>query len=226
VRRFSTTHCKQLCRHCKHLGSGKNRLPFLLQLPEIGVPSAMLLLAAIGSKRTEIVDWYHATQHLWRLGKALHGQPGPTVHTATWQRRAETMLQHRGAAALLPHLVSLHPPRPRPPRCRPLSAATSAPTPPACATRYSASRACPSARGRSKPRPKCLVQLRLKRSGMRWSDSGARAILHLRCHTRIGRSFDDLPSPASQDDSRSHPTGGLPVAWVHGAGYREQPEPS
>jgi hypothetical protein len=40
---------------------------------------------------------------------------------------------------------------------------------------------------------KRLVQLRLKRSGMRWSDLGARAILHLRCSSLNGHAFDDLP---------------------------------
>jgi len=40
---------------------------------------------------------------------------------------------------------------------------------------------------------KRLVQLRLKRSGMWWSDCGARAILHLRCHFLSGRSGHDLP---------------------------------
>lgn len=42
---------------------------------------------------------------------------------------------------------------------------------------------------------KRLVQLRLKRPGMRWSDPGARAILHLRCHSLSGHSTEDLPLP-------------------------------
>jgi hypothetical protein len=36
---------------------------------------------------------------------------------------------------------------------------------------------------------KHLVQQRMKRSGSRWSDLGARAILDLRCHLLSGRSL-------------------------------------
>ena len=39
---------------------------------------------------------------------------------------------------------------------------------------------------------KHLVQHRMKRSGMRWSDLGARAILDLRCHLISGRSLDRI----------------------------------
>ena len=149
--------------------------------------------ASFGSERTEIVDWYHATEHLWTLAKALHGEPGPTTHTATWQQRAETLLWTRGATALLPHLARLHP-----------ATAEAAKT---LVTergyfrtnqqrmRYPTFRqqGLPLGSGAVEAEAKRLVQLRLKRSGMRWSDLGARAILHLRCHSLSGRSFDDLP---------------------------------
>lgn len=39
---------------------------------------------------------------------------------------------------------------------------------------------------------KHLVQQRMKRSGMRWSDLGARAILDLRCHLLSGRPLAQL----------------------------------
>ena len=34
-----------------------------------------------GPARTEVVDYWHATQHLWALGRALHGETEP--HTRT-----------------------------------------------------------------------------------------------------------------------------------------------
>ena len=39
---------------------------------------------------------------------------------------------------------------------------------------------------------KHLVQHRMKRTGSRWSDLGARAILDLRCHLLSGRQLDDV----------------------------------
>ena len=41
---------------------------------------------------------------------------------------------------------------------------------------------------------KYLVQQRMKRSGMRWSDLGARAILDLCCHLLSGRSLSHVSS--------------------------------
>jgi hypothetical protein len=68
--------------------------------------------ASFGSERIEIVDWYHATHHLWALAKALHGEPGPSTHTPTWQRRAEAVLWSRGGAALVAHLARTRPTTP------------------------------------------------------------------------------------------------------------------
>jgi len=41
---------------------------------------------------------------------------------------------------------------------------------------------------------KHVVQQRMKRAGMRWSELGARAILHLRCQTLSATSPDTLAS--------------------------------
>src|SRR5438105_53074 len=42
-----------------------------------------------GDERTEIVDWYHASEHLWTAAKALHGEDTP--ETKAW---APTALDH------------------------------------------------------------------------------------------------------------------------------------
>ena len=148
--------------------------------------------ASFGSERTEIVDWYHATEHLWVLAKALHGESGPTTHTATWQRRAETVLWQHGAAALLPHLARLRPPTPE--AAKVLATERGYFRANAARMQYPSfrQRGLPIGSGAVEAEAKRLVQLRLKRSGMRWTDLGARAILHLRCHALSDRSFDDL----------------------------------
>ena len=36
-----------------------------------------------GTERTEIVDWYHASEHVWTAAKALHGEDTP--ETTAWE---------------------------------------------------------------------------------------------------------------------------------------------
>jgi hypothetical protein len=104
-----------------------------------------------GEERTEIVDWYHASEHIWTVAKA-------SMATIRRQRR-------RGPRP--PSIISGRPgrnpcwrgsmqPRLDPPRRVPsysASAATSAPTRPACTTRHSVSGICRSDLGPSKPQP-------------------------------------------------------------------------
>ncbi len=147
--------------------------------------------ATFGGERIEIVDWYHASQHLWDLAKALHGDGTPAA--AAWAAHAQHLLWCHGPAPL-----------------RALLGWTVAPTPAAAKTLatergYFATNAArmqyptfrrqglPVGSGAVESEAKRLVQLRLKRPGMRWSDLGARAILHLRCHSLSGHATDDLP---------------------------------
>ena len=52
------------------------------------------------------MDWYHATGHLWALGKALWGEDTPA--TRRWVEAAKALLWERGAAALLQEWRTLH----------------------------------------------------------------------------------------------------------------------
>jgi hypothetical protein len=45
-----------------------------------------------GNERTEIVDWYHATEHVWSAARALYGDATP--ETQAWAR---TALDHLGS---------------------------------------------------------------------------------------------------------------------------------
>jgi len=132
-----------------------------------------------GSERVEIQDWYHCCQHLWAVGKAQDGAETPQAEA--WVNHAKDVIWQDGPDALLRLLAS----------CR--------------ATTEEASKTLETERGyfrtnavrmqyaiyREQGLPvgsdavesaaKHLVQQRMKRAGMRWSELGARAILHLRC---------------------------------------------
>jgi hypothetical protein len=141
-----------------------------------------------GSERTEIVDWYHASEHVWTMAKALHGEDSPATKAwATtgldhlWQRGPKQLLAWfdatqpatAGAAAMLKrergyfstNAARMHYPAFRQ-RCLPIGS------------------------GAVEASAKHLVQQRIKRAGSRWSDLGARAILDLRCHLLSRRSLD------------------------------------
>jgi hypothetical protein len=144
--------------------------------------------ALFGDERIEIVDWYHASEHLWTAAKALHGDDTP--ETKAW---AATALDHLWQAGPKPVLewFDASPP-----------GSTAAGevmkrergyfTTNAARMQYPTfrERHLPIGSGAVEASAKHVVQHRMKRSGMRWSDLGARAILDLRCHLLSGRSLD------------------------------------
>ena len=132
-----------------------------------------------GRERVEILDWYHCCQHLGTLGAALFGTETP--HADAWVNDAKDVIWQEGPDALLRVLAA----------CR-------APSEEATRTletergyfrtniermRYASYRdqGLPVGSGVVESAAKHLVQQRMKRAGMRWSELGARAILHLRC---------------------------------------------
>jgi hypothetical protein len=132
-----------------------------------------------GSERVEILDWYHCCQHLGAIGTAVYG--AETSQAAAWVNHAKDVIWQEDPDALLRVLTA----------CR-------APTDEAAKTletergyfrtnakrmRYSTYRdqGLPVGSGVVESAAKHLVQQRMKRAGMRWSERGARAILHLRC---------------------------------------------
>ena len=52
-----------------------------------------------GTERTEIVDWYHASEHVWTLAKALHGEDAPA--TQAWATTGLAHLWQGGPKQLL-----------------------------------------------------------------------------------------------------------------------------
>ena len=141
-----------------------------------------------GSERTEIVDWYHATEHVWSAAKTLYGEDTP--ETQAWARTGLAQLWQHGPKPLLQWFDA----------AQPSTAAAATSLKRECGyfsansarMQYSSFRnqQLPIGSGAVEASAKHLVQHRMKRAGSRWSDLGARAILDLRCHLLSGRSLD------------------------------------
>jgi hypothetical protein len=147
--------------------------------------------ALFGSERTAIVDWYHASEHIWTVAKELHGEDTP--ETKAWARIALDHLWQRGPQPVLAWFDATQP------------GTTTAAAALKRERGYFSSNAgrmpypsfreqqLPIGSGAVEASAKHLVQHRLKRAGSRWSDLGARAILDLRCHLLSGRSLECVP---------------------------------
>ena len=140
-----------------------------------------------GPERTEIVDWYHATEHVWTTAKALHGEATP--ETTAWAHAALDRLWDHSPAQVLAWFDAARPASSEATKVLQRERGYFATN--RHRMRYPAFRqqGLPIGSGAVEATAKHLVQLRLKRAGMRWSDLGARAILDLRCHLLSGRSL-------------------------------------
>jgi hypothetical protein len=130
-------------------------------------------------ERIEIVDFYHASEHVWTLAHALFGEGSWLARR--WADFALLALAHEGATALLALLDTTKPPTPMAvtvlqrerqyvrtnqermdyPRFR--------------------DQGLPLGSGAVESAGRHLVQMRMKRAGARWSDDGGQAILNVRC---------------------------------------------
>lgn len=135
--------------------------------------------ASFGGERTEIVDWWHSAEHLWDLSKVLHGEATPEARV--WAEQAKHLLWRHGPLPLLGLLRDVVPPNAEAQKV--LQRERGYFTANTHRMQYPMFRkqAMPVASGAVESGAKHLVQQRMKRAGMRWSELGARAILHLRC---------------------------------------------
>jgi hypothetical protein len=135
--------------------------------------------ASFGAERTEIVDWWHAAEHLWELSKVLHGDGTPEA--TVWAEHAKHLLWRHGPIPLLALLRETVPLSAK--ALKVLQRERGYFTTNACRMQYPWFRKqdLTVASGAAEAGAKHLVQQRMKRAGMRWSELGARAILHLRC---------------------------------------------
>ncbi len=137
-------------------------------------------------QRIEIVDYYHATEHIWVLAKAFYGEG--TAKTKRWGERQCRRLLAQGAGSLLRALRAIK-------RCSP-AVAPVLQRERAYFRTNAARMAYPTFRQQGLPigsgavesEAKRLVQQRMKCPGARWSDAGAQAVLNVR-----SRLLSNLP---------------------------------
>ena len=132
-----------------------------------------------------VLDWYHASQHVWECAKAQFGDDSAAAQE--WAQRHLSVLYDQGGSGLLQQLE----------RCR-SHTDDSLPEAVQKLSNYIRTRLaevdypCFRSRGWTigsgmvESSAKQLVGLRLKGPGMHWSRAGATALTALRCHTLNG----------------------------------------
>lgn len=146
---------------------------------------AARFLAVAGVEVVEIVDLYHAYEHLWTVANAVFGTG--TAKTAAWVEPLKAQLVRSGASAVLTALAGLVADD-EPARAE-VRKATAYFTEHAARMDYPRflARQLPIGSGAVESACKTVVQARTKGAGMRWSRTGAQAIVTLRALQRSGR---------------------------------------
>lgn len=137
--------------------------------------------------RVEIVDFYHASEYVWKAAKALFGETSP--ETTEWAVARLHELKHEGPAPVLRALKT--PPGASPEVRETLTISRRYLRTHASRMDYPAYQAAgyPIGSGGIESAAKHVVQLRFKRPGMRWSPAGAQHVLAVRCRLRSHRSL-------------------------------------
>ncbi len=135
-------------------------------------------------ERIEIVDYYHASEHVWALAKAFYGDG--SAKGKRWAERHCRWLLARGAGPLRRALRAIK-------RCPPEAAEVLRRERGYFRTNagrmdYPTFRqqGLPIGSGAIESEAKRLVQQRLKRPGARWSEAGAQAVLNVRSRMLSG----------------------------------------
>jgi hypothetical protein len=129
-------------------------------------------------ERIEIIDYYHASEHVWALANAFYGEGTPKARD--WARRQSGHLLTKGVAGLLRALGAIKQCRPEAKEAlhrergyfRTNAARMAYPT--------FREQGLPIGSGAIESEAKRLVQLRMKLPGARWSDAGAQSVLNVR----------------------------------------------
>jgi hypothetical protein len=129
-------------------------------------------------ERIEIIDYYHATEHVWALANAFYGEG--SARAKAWARRQSGRLLTKGAAGLLRALAAIKKPRAEARETlrrergyfQTNQARMTYPT--------FREQGLPIGSGAIESEGKRLVQQRMKLPGARWSEPGAQAVLNVR----------------------------------------------
>jgi len=137
-------------------------------------------------ERTEIIDYYHACEHLTSAAAALHGTASPQA--VAWAAARRAALLEQGGAAVLPYLVA--PAALLPEAQAALRRERGYFRSNQARMQYPRFReqGLPIGSGAVESSAKHVIQQRLKRAGMRWSIPGGRSLIALRAQhaTQIG----------------------------------------
>jgi hypothetical protein len=129
-----------------------------------GAPWIWETATTVLSRPTEILDWYHACEHLWAAGRVVHGEGTAETAALVGHWKGELRCGHsEGLEEVLrktANYLGIHQARLRYPLFR--------------AARW------PIGSGVVEGACKHVIDLRFKRKSARWKAPGMRAILHLR----------------------------------------------
>jgi hypothetical protein len=147
--------------------------------------AAARFLALRDVELVEIVDIYHAWEHLWTVANAVFG-PGSAAAIA-WVTPLKRQLEHDGVAPVLAALTALAPPGAD--AAEEVRKAQQYFTDQAVRMDYPrfVARQLPIGSGVIESANKTLITAREKGAGMRWSRAGAQAVASLRAVQRSGR---------------------------------------
>lgn len=143
---------------------------------------------------TEIVDFYHAGEHVWTVANTLYGQGSASAKEWALKRMKE--LKKEGIGPVLEALG----------KAKAETAETAEVvrrergyfTTNRRRMEYAQfrERGLPIGSGAVESGAKSVVQVRMKRAGMRWSEAGAQGVLSLRAHLMSGRTVSGVrPQP-------------------------------
>lgn len=172
-------------------GRGLAQLPRVVVLGD-GAHWIWNLAAEHFGQRLEIVDFYHASQHLWEVAHSVYGAGSAAARA--WAETQRTTLLTQGAAPVLTALGRLTAPSPEASALlkrereyfRTNQARMDYPT--------FRAQGCPIGSGAVESGAKHVVQLRMKRPGARWSERGAHGVLMVRTYLLSHRPLVPTPS--------------------------------
>jgi hypothetical protein len=151
-----------------------------------GAPWIWKLAAEHFGQHTEVVDFYHASEHLWTAAHALSEEE--TVASAWAQARIHE-LHEQGSEPVLRVLKDAHAPDGEAAEVLRRERAYIQTNAARMAYPSFREQGLPTGSGAIESGAKHLVQHRMKRPGARWSAAGAQGVLAVRCRLLSGRAI-------------------------------------
>lgn len=149
-----------------------------------GAPWIWNLAAEYFGERTEIVDFYHASEHLWTVARALYGVG--TEKAKAWAGEQIDILFEKGVEPVLETLAKAKGETTEVTEVLRQERGYFKVNAPRMAYPMFRERGLPIGSGAVESSAKHLVQKRMKLPGARWSKPGAQAVLNVRSHILSG----------------------------------------